>query len=98
MSGETDSGTASHSLGGLAWLILPDRPASSTPPHQDYVHLQGTEEVWAAWLSLDDCPRQMGGLTLMPGSHRHGLYPVYYSPAPFSARQRSSASANVSTP
>ena len=78
-SAAADRGAGADRRGGLrhprsiARIIFPDYPASTTPPHQDYVHIQATEAVWAAWIPLGDCPKEMGGLTLMPGSHRQGL-------------------------
>jgi hypothetical protein len=47
-----------------------------TPLHQDYPHVQGTSETWTAWFPLGDCPRTMGGLTVLRASHRLGYLPV----------------------
>lgn len=57
-------------------IIFPNNTLYTTPPHQDYVHIQGTPEVWTAWIPLGDCPRQLGGLAVLSGSHKHGILPV----------------------
>ena len=55
-------------------IMFPTTP--TTPPHQDYVHIQGTPDVWTAWIPLGDCPRALGGIRVLVGSHREGVYPV----------------------
>lgn len=57
-------------------LMLPRRDASPTPPHQDYIHIQGTKNVRTCWIPLGDCPRDLGGLTVLRGSHKDGVLPV----------------------
>jgi hypothetical protein len=47
-----------------------------TPMHQDYPLIQGTSGTWTAWFPLGDCPRAMGGLTVLRASHRLGYVPV----------------------
>ncbi len=60
----------------IARMIFPSRLDHTTPPHQDYVNIQGTPDVWTAWIPLGDCPRKLGGLSLLPGSHRAGILPM----------------------
>lgn len=60
----------------IARVMFPQNNEFTTPAHQDYVHIQGTEETWTAWIPLGDCPRELGGLEVLPGSHRHGVLPV----------------------
>jgi hypothetical protein len=43
-----------------------------TPPHQDHPLIKGTLDTLTAWIPLLDCPLALGGLALLPGSHRHG--------------------------
>ena len=62
--------------GNIARFIFPSKLEYTTPAHQDYVHIQGTPDVWTAWLPLGDCPRELGGLSLLPGSHKIGVLPV----------------------
>lgn len=61
----------------IARIIFPDNTLYTTPSHQDYIHIQGTEETYTAWIPLGDCPMEMGSLTVMPGSHRAGIMPVH---------------------
>jgi ectoine hydroxylase-related dioxygenase (phytanoyl-CoA dioxygenase family) len=60
----------------IARVIFPNAFEHTTPPHQDYIHIQGTPDVWTAWIPLGDCPSEMGGLTVLAGSHRQGILPV----------------------
>lgn len=63
----------------IARLVFPESQAWSTPPHQDYVNNQGTEDLYACWIPLSDCPQALGSLAILEGSHRLGLQPVEYS-------------------
>jgi len=47
-----------------------------TPQHQDYPLIQGTSATWTAWIPLGDCPRTMGGLTVLRASHQLGYLPI----------------------
>jgi ectoine hydroxylase-related dioxygenase (phytanoyl-CoA dioxygenase family) len=60
----------------IARLLLPAAFNSPTPPHQDYIHIQGTKNVWTMWIPLGDCPRELGNLSVIRGSHKDGLLPV----------------------
>ena len=60
----------------IARFIFPTNLEQTTPAHQDFVHIQGTPDVWTAWLPLGDCPHSMGGLSVLSGSHKHGILPV----------------------
>ena len=53
-------------------------PASAypTPPHQDFIFIQGTADVLTSWIPLGDCPAELGGLRVLSGSHREGLHGV----------------------
>lgn len=57
----------------IARLMVPRSDSSPTPPHQDFIHVQGSPNVWTAWLPLGDCPRSLGGLTVLDRSHHDGL-------------------------
>lgn len=59
-------------------IMFPTTP--TTPPHQDYIHIQGTPDVWTAWIPLGDVPVEMGALSILPGSHRQGIYPIRRMP------------------
>ena len=60
----------------IARVIFPTQLEQTTPPHQDYVHIQGTPDVWTVWIPLGDCPRRLGGLSLLVGSPHLGILPV----------------------
>jgi phytanoyl-CoA dioxygenase PhyH len=53
--------------------IFPQRPESTTPAHQDYVHIQGTPRTYTTWIPLSDTPLDQGCLTVAAGSHRDGV-------------------------
>lgn len=57
--------------------IFPAAQKFTTPPHQDFFHVRGTENTWTNWIPLGDCPEDLGGLTLVPGSHHWGLLPEH---------------------
>ena len=53
--------------------IFPAQPEYTTKAHQDYPNVQGTTDVYTAWIPLIDCPREVGGLQVARGSHRLGV-------------------------
>ncbi len=57
--------------------IFPQAQEHTTPPHQDYFHVRGTENTWTSWIPIGNCPTALGGLTLVPGSHYWGLLPEH---------------------
>lgn len=63
----------------IARIIFPQATQFTTPAHQDYIHIQGTEETWTAWIPLSDCPRELGSLAVLPSSHRSGILPTHSS-------------------
>jgi ectoine hydroxylase-related dioxygenase (phytanoyl-CoA dioxygenase family) len=60
----------------IARLVTSHHLIVPTPPHQDFPLVQGTADTWTCWFPLGDCPRQMGGLTVLKGSHRQGYIPI----------------------
>lgn len=60
----------------IARLMFPTKANAPTPPHQDYVHIQGSKTVYTCWLPVGDCSEALGGLRVMRGSHRLGVLPV----------------------
>jgi len=54
--------------------IFPERAEYTTKAHQDFPNVQGTMEVYTAWLPLIDCPMQVGPLQIAAGSHTAGVY------------------------
>jgi hypothetical protein len=64
----------------IARVMFPQHNDFKTPPHQDFIHIQGTEATYTAWIPLGDCPRDLGGLEVLVGSHRAGVLPVRRAP------------------
>lgn len=63
----------------IARLVFPDYDEWSTPPHQDFPNNQGTKDLFAAWIPLGDCPLSAGPISVLHGSHRHGLLPLEFA-------------------
>jgi hypothetical protein len=60
----------------IARMITPHRAMFPTPPHQDFIHIQGARQTWTCWFPVGNCPREMGSLTTLRGSHRNGVVSV----------------------
>lgn len=60
----------------IARMITPHTCMVPTPPHQDYPYIQGTGNTWTCWFPIGECPKDLGGLTVLKGSHVHGYLPV----------------------
>jgi len=54
--------------------IFPQKIEFTTPPHQDFIPIQGTPDTYSAWFPLSDLTPELGGLQLAAGSHQEGLY------------------------
>ena len=62
-------------VGDVCRVVSPGAHDLATPAHQDAAYLPKPEGVWTAWVALHDCPRELGPLTLLVGSHRGGVRP-----------------------
>lgn len=60
----------------ISRMAFPGHYEVSTPPHQDYPNNQGYEQLMASWVPVGDCPRELGALAVLRGSHRYGLRPL----------------------
>ncbi|MBX3010774.1 MAG: phytanoyl-CoA dioxygenase family protein [Caldilineaceae bacterium] len=60
----------------IARMITAHPVMHPTPQHQDFPLVQGSPNTWTCWFPLGDCPRTMGGLTVLRGSHREGYIPI----------------------
>lgn len=60
----------------IARMITPHKAMIPTPAHQDFPLIQGSSNTWTCWFPLGDCPRELGGLTVLRASHRAGQLPV----------------------
>ncbi len=66
----------------IARLVFPNNNEAVTPPHQDYPNNQGTEDLYACWVPLADCPKEHAGLAVLVGSHKFGLLPLKFAIGP----------------
>ncbi|MGH7143471.1 MAG: phytanoyl-CoA dioxygenase family protein [Planctomycetota bacterium] len=57
----------------MSRIMFPGDTTYTTPPHQDHIHIRGTPDVWTCWFPAGDCPTELGGLAVLPGSNRTGL-------------------------
>lgn len=64
----------------IARVLLPAPSLAATPPHQDYIYIQGTHNFWTCWFPLGDCPVALGGLSVLRGSHREEVLDVRDAP------------------
>ncbi len=53
-------------------LTFPNNKGATTPPHQDFYYIRGSVDTLSCWTPLGECPVELGGLAIMPGSHRGG--------------------------
>jgi ectoine hydroxylase-related dioxygenase (phytanoyl-CoA dioxygenase family) len=54
-------------------ITFPHFESAATPPHQDHYYIRGAVETYSCWTPLGDCPMELGGLAVEPGSHRQGF-------------------------
>lgn len=52
------------------------------PLHQDqsYFLVEPADDLVTAWIALDEATEENGCMTYVPGSHRHGIFPVTPDP------------------
>ena len=60
----------------IARLMAPHKDAVHTPPHQDFIYVQGTRATYTCWFALGDCPLDLGGLSVMRSTHKEDILPV----------------------
>ncbi len=53
-------------------ITFPGSAKWTTPAHQDYFYIRGSVETYSCWTPLGDCPMNLGGLAVWPGSHKVG--------------------------
>jgi len=48
------------------------------PPHQDqsYFQVEPQDDLVTAWIALDEATAENGCMCYIPGSHKHGIFPV----------------------
>ena len=57
----------------IARIWFPQYVDHTTPAHQDFVHFQGSYETYTCWSPVGDCPVDLGGLAVIPGSHKSNI-------------------------
>ncbi len=60
----------------IARVMVPTPSSAPTPPHQDYIYIQGTHQFWTLWFPLGDCPVELGSLSMLRGSHKEPVLDV----------------------
>lgn len=64
----------------IARLWFPQYTDHTTPIHQDFVHFQGSYETLTCWTPVGTCPIELGGLAILPGSHKiNAIYDHHFS-------------------
>jgi len=69
-------------VSGPAWLMqtrylrvgLPGGLDFRLPPHQDAFYLPESKTFRTVWIPLHRCPRNLGGLRVVPRSHQRGAF------------------------
>jgi ectoine hydroxylase-related dioxygenase (phytanoyl-CoA dioxygenase family) len=56
--------------------IPPGDSTTPKPAHQDVRYVGGGDSTWTVWIPCDACPREVGGIEVLSGSHRLGVLPV----------------------
>jgi len=54
-------------------VTFPNFVSAATPAHQDHFYIRGAVDTYSCWTPLGECPRELGGLAVLPGSHREGF-------------------------
>ncbi|MCG9126007.1 phytanoyl-CoA dioxygenase family protein [Candidatus Poribacteria bacterium] len=57
----------------ICHVIFPGEYQYTTPPHQDFHPVRGTQDTWTVWTPLGDCNTELGGLAIACGSNRSGF-------------------------
>lgn len=54
-------------------VTFPHLESATTPAHQDHFYIRGAVETYSCWIPLGDCPMELGGLAVLPGSQEQGF-------------------------
>ena len=57
----------------VARMAFPGTREQMTPAHQDWLYIGGSTEIITCWVPLGDVPQCVGGLKVLPGSHKAGF-------------------------
>lgn len=61
----------------MARISTPGKIGYETPPHQDAHSHHAGPTMAGIWVALHDVSQQMGRVKVLPGSHKHGVRPVF---------------------
>jgi ectoine hydroxylase-related dioxygenase (phytanoyl-CoA dioxygenase family) len=63
-------------------MLLKPPGGQAKPPHQDqsYFRVQPEDALITAWIALDEATIANGCMQYIPGSHRHGIFPIAMDP------------------
>lgn len=63
-------------------MLLKPPGGQAKPVHQDqsYFQVMPVNDLVTAWIALDEATLDNGCMTYVPGSHRHGIFPVGADP------------------
>lgn len=61
-------------------ITFPNNVQQTTAAHQDHWYIRGTPDTYTIWQPLGDCPRELGGLALLPRTHKHGFIEHRFHP------------------
>ncbi len=63
-------------------MLLKPPGGQAKPLHQDqsYFQVEPEDDLVTAWIALDEATLENGCMTYVPGSHRHGIFPITTDP------------------
>jgi ectoine hydroxylase-related dioxygenase (phytanoyl-CoA dioxygenase family) len=54
-------------------ITFPNNVVQTTAAHQDHWYIRGAAATYTIWTPLGDCPLSLGGLAVLPDSHKSGF-------------------------
>ena len=57
----------------ICHVIFPGEHQYTTPPHQDFHPVRGSQNTWTVWTPLGDCDAELGGLAIARASNLRGF-------------------------
>jgi ectoine hydroxylase-related dioxygenase (phytanoyl-CoA dioxygenase family) len=54
-------------------ITFPNNVQQTTAAHQDHWYIRGAPDTYTIWQPLGKCPRELGGLALLPRSQKNGF-------------------------
>ncbi|MBO9608627.1 MAG: phytanoyl-CoA dioxygenase family protein [Paenibacillaceae bacterium] len=54
-------------------ITTPQSFKQTTPAHQDFYYIRGTQATYTNWIPTGHCPRELGGLAVLEGSNHLGF-------------------------